>query len=293
MRAVSPEMAAVLASRKLARARCLWLEQKDGVQLGFNDIDVPLEVDIGFGSVTYRAGRGVVGSDIEQTVGLEPGNMEISGPIDEVTRAEVWGGVFSDCRVRVFDVMWDNLDYGIIPIMGGRIADGRVEGNRFIFEMRSHADKFNSTIGRVLAPYCTHDFGDAKCTKTRQEFPATVASVAAGASQFIFTTSLGTTHPQDFFNLGTIRFDTGPNAGLDEIEIFDYHGDSEVELLAPLPRSPEVGDQIVLRRGCSKLKSSTDSAVLTCLFWENVVNFGGFDQVPGTEKYMRFTAKTS
>jgi uncharacterized phage protein (TIGR02218 family) len=149
-------------------------------------------------------------------------------------------------------VDWSTLSDGA-AIMAGKVAEARVEGGKFVLEVRSAADAFNQVIGRTLSPYCSADFGDTQCGVTRTAYPCTVTAVT---SRFQFTTNIGGAHADDFFNLGAASFLTGGNTGT-ECEVFNYTGASgAVELLAPLAALPVIGDTLNLYRGCSKLRKS-------------------------------------
>lgn len=174
---------------------------------------------------------------------------------------------------------------GKIPLMAGHVADAWIEGGRFKFEVRSMFDRYNQVIGRLLSPYCTADFGDTQCGVARTNIAATVLTTS---SDFQFTLNIGGSYADDYFNLGTVQFLTGELAGTDEVEIFDYIGATgAVTLLAPLPELPQPGDTLYIRRGCSKLKKSSDASLPTCHSYDNVVNFRGFDQVPGSDQYLK------
>lgn len=145
-------------------------------------------------------------------------------------------------------------------------------------------DRYNQTIGRLLSPYCTADFGDDLCGVTRTPYAATITAVS---SDFGFTVDLGGSYDDDFFKLGTVAFTSGALAGTAEIEVFAFSGVGVVSLFAPLAVLPEVGDELTMYRGCSKLKKSDDATVPTCASYANVLRFRGFDQVPGSDRYLR------
>jgi uncharacterized phage protein (TIGR02218 family) len=102
-----------------------------------------------------------------------------------VTRAAVLGGRYTRARARLFMVDWSTLS-DEAAIMAGKVAEARVEGGKFVLEVRSAADAFNQVIGRTLSPYCSADFGDTQCGVTRTAYPCTVTAVT---SRFQFTTT--------------------------------------------------------------------------------------------------------
>lgn len=169
-----------LASGRTTLARCLRLDLRDGTSLGITTLNEDIDVDLGDGSLTYRADTGVLPSALKLAVGLEADNFEASGPIsDDVTRPAVMGGRFDRARARLFDVNYRDPSQ-IIALMTGRVTARRVEGGKFVFEVRSASDAFNQTIGGILTPYCQTDFGSGPCGVTLEP-PAWSAGLTAVA----------------------------------------------------------------------------------------------------------------
>lgn len=267
----------------------LRLDLQDGTVLAFTDHDASLSFNLGDGAATYQPWTGIDPSAVALSVGLEASNFEVSGPIgDLVTKTMVLGGRFRKAVARLFLVNWNALADGAVPIMKGAIEEGRVEGSRFVLEVRGLAAPFNETFGRVLTPLCTAMFGDAQCGVERTPVAATVTAVT---DDFRFTVNLGGTYADDYFNLGGVLFLTGGLADTAEATIISYTGASgAIELLEPLVDTPEIGDTLNLFRGCSKLRLSDDASLPTCLTYDNVVNFRGWPEVPGSRFYHKVSA---
>jgi uncharacterized phage protein (TIGR02218 family) len=282
-------MAGHLAERAHTRCNMLLLDCRDGTSLGITDHNHDIAFDIGDGSVTYKCRTGVLPSDISQSAGLDTGNYEVTGPIGEdVTRAHVLGGKYDRARSRLFQINWANPSMGAIKITAGNVASARIEGGKFVFEIRDDMDRFNQTVGRVLANNCDADFGDARCGATPTVESETVVSVT-DAMRFKLTNS--GSRADDFFNLGKITPTTGVNSGGLPIEIVDWNdngdGTADVELFTPLIATPAVGDGFDVQNGCSKARKSSDTTVPTCLTYNNVINFRGFPEIPGSDQVFR------
>lgn len=273
------------------RARCVWIARRDGTVLGFTDHDRDLTIDLTDISdvpVTFRADVGIMASDITLTTGLDADSVEISGPLGSVvTRADVLGRRYNRAQIRMFDVDWNQTWPDVLALMAGHIADVKIQGGRFVFEARSVADLYNQPIGRLITPYCTADFGDSQCGVALTNIAATVTAVT---DDFRFTLGgLAGTYANDYFNLGTVVFLSGDLAGQEQVEVFDYVGATgAVTLFAPLAASPSVGDTLYIRRGCSKIRKSDDATLPTCLTYDNVINFRGFPDVPGSDQYLKY-----
>jgi uncharacterized phage protein (TIGR02218 family) len=285
MRTLSAGLEAHLAGQAHTRCTMLRLDLRDGTSIGITDHDQDLTYTGVGGSLVYSAGSGILPSDVSLSVGLDADNYEVTGPIgDVVTLPGILGKRFNRARARLFVVNWSDLTQGHAAIMWGKVSTARVEGDRFVLEVRSAVDAYNQTIGRVMTPICTADFGDAQCKMTRTEF---VTTVTAAASNFLFTVDI-TGMPDISFAYGDVAFNSGALAGGDEIEIFSFDPDTGVvELLAPLADVPEAGDDLALYNGCSKLRMADDITVPTCLGYDNVINFRGWPEVPGSDIYLK------
>lgn len=288
-RTVSAHLTTFYASKEQTPARCLWIARRDGTVIGITDHDEDLIVDmpdISDQPVTFKANAGILPSDIRTVIGFNADNFEVEGPLgDLISRNAVLGRRFSRARVRLFEIDWSQDWPDQCPLMQGYITNPRVRGDRFVFEVRSDFERYNATIGRVIAPYCDADFGDARCGAA---VPQAECEIVEVIDDFRFRVDLGGLYADDHFVYGKSEFIDGDLRDCDPVEIFSYVGATGyVTCLVPFPEEPEVGDRLVLRRGCSKLKVADDPTIPTCASYNNVLNFRGMDQVPGSAQYLK------
>lgn len=278
----------------LTIARCVKVTLRDGSEYGFTDHDRDLEIALPsdqYGAVHYQAGNALIVGDIDLALGLSADSTEIAFPFGGLVELrEVVGRRLNHATVEIFDVDWsDPLDpYGGEPfeVMKGRINDARAEGPMAICEVRSQADYWNQVIGELMSPRCAADFGDERCKATVERIECTVTSVISTQQ---FSISLAGGYADNYFKYGTLQFLGG---GLQDVwieEVFGYTGASGlVELTTCLPDAPEVGDPLWIAQGCSRIKVLPDDpSIPTCATHENVVNFRGYDRVPGSDTYLR------
>lgn len=287
MRTHSAELTAHLAGHAHTRCNLLLIELIDGTAIGLTDHDRDLDFDLdGDGSVTYRADRGILPSDVVTNVGFDVDNYEISMPFsDDVTLEGVTGRRFQRARARLFQVNWADLTQGASRTLYGKVADARPEGGVAVLQVRGLTEAYNQAVGRVLTTSCSADFGDAKCGVTRTEFATTVT---AAASRLAFTIDVAAL-PDENFVFGAIRFTGGALSGTREMELFEFDpATGAVELFGPLSGVPEAGDALILFNGCSNLLMSDDPTVPTCLTHENVLRYRGFWEAPGTDTYNKY-----
>lgn len=276
MKTIISPLAAHIATRRTRLSRCLRLDLRDGTTIGITDHDKDLAVDLGDGAVTYRADVGAIPSAVSTVLGFEVDSLDVSGPVGAVITAEaILGGRFRHARARLFEVRWD-APTQFYALLAGRVAEARPDGGRFTLQIRSAADAYSQTIGRVITPYCSHDFGLGQC----QAVPETwAAEVTAVHSALRFDAAFGTGGPDaaDVRN-GLVSFESGDLAGTLPVEIFNLSGDT-LELYHLLVEAPQVGDLLTVTQGCDKTRTA-------CKGFGQILNFGGFPEVPGSDAYL-------
>lgn len=274
-------MTSHLATRAHTRVTMLLLELRDGTSVGVTDHDRDIAYNLGGGSVTYQAGTGILASDISLQAGLDADNYEVSGPISDVVTLEaVTGGRFNRARAKLFQVNWRNTSLGAIKLLAGNVSEARVEGGKFIFEIRSDADRFNQVVGRLIVNNCDADFADGvRCHATAVSVVGTVTAVTDALN---FTVSYTGSYANDFFNIGTVEALTGQLAGTDPVEIHDWSVGGNIILFMPLAEAPAIGDTFTVRQGCPKSR-------LACMGFGAILDFRGFPEVPGSDQVLRAT----
>jgi uncharacterized phage protein (TIGR02218 family) len=256
----------------------LLLDLKDGTSIGITDHDKDIDFDIGDGVVTYGSGTGILASNVAMSCGLDADNYEVTGPIaDVVTLDAIVGGRFNRARVRLFEVNWKELTAGAIKLLAGNVTEARVEGGKFVLEIRSDVDRYNQTVGRVITDQCDADFADQiQCFATATEIVGTVTAVTDAMR---FTVSFSGSYANDFFNKGTVEFLTGNLAGTNKIEIEDWTSAGAITLFVPAVEAPAIGDTMTIRDGCGK--SRADCMAHNAIEW-----FRGYPEVPGRRALM-------
>lgn len=288
-RTLSSALATHVAGHSHTRCKMLKLVLTDGTVIGVTDHDRDLTYNLGDGAVTYDSGTGVLASDIAMSASLDADNYEVSGPVNGTfTLAGLLGGRFDNARAYLFEVNWKSLGDGAAKFLAGNVREIRVEGGTFKFEIRSDMDRFNQVVGRVLANNCDADFGDVRCGATPTVESETVVAVT---DSMRFTVTNGGSHADDFFNLGIVTPTSGANDGQAPIEIVNWEdngdGTASLELFTPLVSTPAVGDGFDIQNGCSKARKSDTVGVPTCLGYNNVINFRGFPEIPGSDQVFR------
>lgn len=284
MRTLTAAMTGHLAGTAHTRCRIALFELQDGTVFGVTDHNEDIVFDlVGAGEVTYSSGTGFEISDIVLNAGLETSNCEISGPIREegpVTLEGALGGRFNRVRAHIAEVNWKNLAAGSLKLIAGNAGELRVEGGKFVFEIRDDIDGFNQVVGRLITNNCDADFADGvRCQATAVEVVGTVTAVT---DEMSFTVSYPGSYANDFFNDGTVEFLTGDLAGTAKVEIFDWTVGGVLTLFTPAVERPAIGDTMTVKQGCPKSRAA-------CMARNAIEWFRGFPEVPGTDQIVRPT----
>lgn len=289
MRNAPVSIDAMLGTTVLTLSRCAKIVLRDGSEFGFTDHDESMRVVLPndfYEPLLYRAGHGMIVGDTNLRLGLDADNTEISIPINEmISRGKVLSRRFHMAKVYTFDVDWTQPTPEPMKIMAGYIAEARPENNMAVFEVRSQADRWNTVIGHLASPRCNAVFGDVRCGATPTNTPATVTDVLSDMRFLVNLSGFA----DDHWRFGEAEFLTGELAGTHPYEIVGFDGyESEVEVLSPMPGFPAVGDTLFLRNGCSNVKFTDDPLIPTCATHNNQRRFRGLDQLPGTDRFVRF-----
>ena len=281
MRTLTNGLAGHIAGTAHKRAVMLRLDLVDGSTLAVTDHDNPIGFDLGDGEVEYTPRTGILPSDISLSTGFDPDDFEVTGPITETgltTRTAILGGRFDGAVARLFQVNHSAPSQGAIKLLKGEVVMAEAVDSTFKLTVNSQIARFAQQVGRIITGYCDADFGDARCGYTVVPLAATVTAVTDDRT---FTVSFTGTYADNYFNRGTVTFTSGDLNGCRPVEVFDWSAAGAVALWTSLPESPSIGDTLQLRQGCGKTRAA-------CLVYDNVVNFRGFPDVPGTDQIMKF-----
>lgn len=243
--------------------------------------------DLTIGGNVYLSNSGYEFSGYSANSSFSPSSVDIEG-ILEVTglsRAAVASGFFDGARCYVFATSWRAPVEDEEPITVEIFGKTILLDNRFKVEGVSLIDALNQSVGEIYSASCPKTF-------CGQEYGGCMASLAAntvtGTVYGIvnaYTVQLADrSEPDDTFGGGTIRFTTGPMAGLKAMEIKTHDADMKYfTTFEPFYYLPAIGDQYEMVRGCRKRLSDCQSRV----GGSNVVNFGGFPWVPTSSTYAK------
>lgn len=278
MKAIGAALQGHLEAELTTLAYLVKLTRGDGVVKAFTTHDRDLEVD----GVTYKADGAFKPSAIESGASLAADNLEVAGILEstEIAGEDICAGLYDHARVDIYLCNWADAAMGVVQLRRGWIGEVKLQGGRYVAELRGFHDLLQRQVGHYYTAECRHDLGDTRCGVGlgAVTVSGTVTSVVDQAN---FSDS-ARSEAEDWFAYGTLSWTSGANVGL-AMEVRGWDAAlKRFRLWLPMPRSVQVGDGYTVTPGC-------DKRFMTCggKFF-NAVNFGGFPHLPGVDRILAY-----
>lgn len=256
----------------------LWrIKRRDGFVFAFTSLDEDFE----WRGDLYEACNSLTPSAAQSQTNLGGvGSMELSGIIDHhsIRDADIYGGKFDDAFIEVWLVPYEGTDVPKRLASGwtGNLSQG--EQGYTMEVVGAGARLGQQPLVKSFTPSCRWVFGSPQCgvdiealkilgtvtsARNRNQFTGDVGDADSASRQWVD---------------GRIRWTSGENEGyITEIRDIEFAtgGGVNVLLWVDAPYAPGVGDTFDLLPGCDLIKTGG------CTLYANVINFGGFAEVPG------------
>lgn len=278
-----------LRTLEIHRFATIWtVERFDGVVLRFTDHDEPIV----HGGQTYVPAGGFSPSAREKHVGTEKAsNLEIRGIVSSnaITEEDLRAGRYREANVTERKIDWRYPWLGTFDRRVYAITETKFSVNGWEATLEGNTRKLRQAAGRVIQRRCSYDLGQpirsdgpgltggcgidlATVTTTAQ----TVTSIANSRRKF--SASALPSQSAQYYRHGVVTWLTGANAGL-SFEVQGYGNSArQFSLYLRTPFDIEIGDTFTARAGCDGERSTCKDK------FGNIVNFGGFPWVPGSDK---------
>lgn len=274
-------LAAHQAAETTTIARCWRYTRNDGEIFTVTDHDVPIV----FNGETYSAKDGVSPTSIAQEASPAVANSEVNGFLTPtgLTEEDIFAGLWDNAFVSIFEVNYNDLSMGAMALGSGNIGEVKAGRTAFNAEMRGLTQRLQKVVGRVYTAGCPWVFGSIgsafvpACNIDLGPLTATGTLTSATDLRTFADSSRG--EASDYFGAGLLAFTSGPNEGV-QMEIYSFAAGGFV-LHLPMPYTVSVGDTYSVTPGCRK-RFTEDCRTK----WANTNNFGGFPQVPGSDKVL-------
>lgn len=226
-------------------ARCWKAVRGDGLIFGWTEHSEPIVLD----GLTYHATSGLSVSSAQTTDTMAVPTIDVTAFLDVSTEAEILAGIWDSAAITAFEVNYNDipptfdvtklniLRHGVL----GRIS---IQDNVFQAELRGLGQALDTHIGSQYTATCPWQLGDAVCSAgglviANFTFAGTVSSISASPRLRFSAAALA--QPAGIFDLGTIVFTSGPNAGLPAMDIRTWF-DKQFVMQRPLPYAVAVGN---------------------------------------------------
>jgi len=279
MKPASAELEAILASGgPYIYADLYTFELRNGVTLRYTSGDRDITHDgnlfraggeiSGYALVTGGRMRCVRGLEVDTTeITIAPGVNDTVNGIPLLTA--IRQGQFDRANVRkeraFFASMasYGDTSPGTLIIFSGEVAEAVPSRTQAKLTVKSDVYLLNVSMPRkVYQASCPHTLGDSGCGVDRSAYAVT-STVLTGSTAVSIV--CGLTQASGYFDLGTVAFTSGKNAGLSRS--IKAYAPGAITLTAPFPNAPEVGDAFTVLPGCGKtiptLASGTKSYTIT------------------------------
>lgn len=271
---------AYLAPCTTMRARLWKITRTDGAVFAFTSHDE----DVSYLGVTYKMCASLQQGAISATSEIgQSGDTELNGLLtdDSITEADLYGGLFNDADVEIWEVDWGDGDDTPVPFCLGAGNLGvvtRMESS-YRAEVLGPAARLQQTA--IVFPYtpgCLREFGnpDTGCPVDTQALALRGCNVVSNRGRDILFFTPGLPAGSSIWNGGTIVFTYGRNAGVKlQVNTTDL-ASGAMSLWDLMPFQPDVGDSFDLFPGCPHTEAA-------CKQYGVYIDFGGFKDVPGPD----------
>lgn len=238
--------------------------------------------DLVMGGHTYLSASGYDFTGYSASANLAPAMVDVEGiaGLAGIGFDEITSGLFDNARCYLFATTWNNPVEDEEQIVASILGKTTLMDQRYRIEEMALIDALNQSSGGTYTAACPKKFGGQEYAGCKVSLPlitVTGALTSVTSRSIVLISALA--EAADYFAYGTLQLTSGANAGLKPIEVKRHEADGTIEVFEPFYYLPVAGDTYTLIPGCRKrLEDCRDK-------WNNVINFGGFSNVPSSSQY--------
>lgn len=271
-------------------AQCWKIQRRDGIKHLFTSHDRPIT----FGGEVYDPCGSIEASAYQNSGAMgDVGNANLSGllalvPDDAgIPARDIAAGLLDGAAIYIWEVPWEEDSSELpLPLMRGILGKISLKNATYEGEVVSLSSLLNDR--GLLENYtatCRYMLGDARCTVDLYDYTesgqvtgqvAGNARTLAWRRQFFDTARV---EAENYWQNGTLTWLSGDNAGYSSEVAASAVG--AISLWEAMPNHIAVSDQYEIVAGCDKTPG-------TCFGkFNNILNYGGFPDVPGNDVVMQ------
>lgn len=232
----------------------------------------------------YLSAAGYEYTGYTASASLAPSMIDIQGiaGLAGIGEAEIISGLFDNARCYLFAVDWRAPVEDAEPIVASLLGKTTLLDDRYQIQEMGLTDALNQSVGLTYTAACPKTFGSQVFAGCKINLAAiTVTGTLTAVTSASVFRDAARTQAADWFAAGTIQFTSGANTGLKPLEIKSYAANGTIEVFEPFYALPASGDAYTMIPGCRKRRAEDCVAK-----WNNVINFGGFADIPTASQYM-------
>ena len=238
--------------------------------------------DLVMGGHTYLSASGYDFTGYSASANLAPAMVDVEGiaGLAGIGFDEITSGLFDNARCYLFATTWSAPVEDEEPIVASILGKTTLMDQRYRIEEMALIDALNQSAGKTYTAACPKTFGGQEYAGCKVALgPLTVTGTLSAVTDRSIMRDSTRAEAADYFAYGTLQFTSGANSGLKPIEVKRHEADGTLEVFEPFYYLPVAGDTYSLIPGCRKrLEDCRDK-------WNNVINFGGFSNVPTSSQY--------
>ncbi len=262
-------------------SRCWWIRRTDNFNLYLTDHDHELTLSDG---VTYTPIGGLDATAIRKAGALEEQNFEARGVIssDAITYDDLRAGRYHEAEVNEYVVDWLYPWAGNLQHTLYWITETSFDGERWTAQVSGIPYWLRFATGSLLSRNCGADLGDDRCgvDMTVLDQIGEVQTINDVRREFV-PLSGWVDGTSGYYDDGTLVWTTGANANIECIVRSYTLSPATFSLYLRTPFDIAAGDTFYVFPGCDKRKVTCSTK------FANVVNFRGFEFMPGSDKLIQ------
>lgn len=269
-----PQLIALSVGGMYRLCTCWQITRTDGVVLKITDHDHPVVLADGF---TYSPQNGIYAGARQKQEGTQSQNTETRGVIssDLITNADLRAGRYREAEIQESLVDWKYPYAGRYRFIRYWIDSTTFTGEQWTASLIGLTGQLRQKSGRTITRTCNADLGDARCKINLPALAVTGSVVTITSPKLKFTTTL--TNPRGFFNDGILTWTSGQNTAIQSEMKNSLLAGGALTLQLRTPFDITIGDTFSVVPGCNKTTGSGG-----CGRYNNLINFRGYDTVPGS-----------
>ena len=219
--------------------------------------------------------RSVVGTEVDslEVTLLCNSDVQVQNiPLPQFAR----NGGFDGARVvidRYFAASWQSAACGSVNVFSGRVGPLSISASEVKLTVNSDLELLNVMMPRNLfMGQCGNTLYDARCGLSAAAFTVTGNTTANSTTAAVHC---NLAQAAGYFNLGTIKYTTGQNAGI--TRSVKLHTTGVLVPAFPFPYVPASGDLFQAKPGCDKLQATCNAK------FSNTANLRAYPFIPAPE----------